>query len=119
MIRVTRHTCLIALPLALAACGGKEPDASATAAGEILEGSVSDSMLPLDTVRSQPPLAPRTETAKANGRKGEPEAEAETEDEAADSAAMPTDAAATPAAAPTISVPPAPTSPPSPRPTMR
>jgi hypothetical protein len=114
MIRVTRLTCLIALPLALSACGSKEPDANATAAGEILEGTASDAMLPLDTVRSQPPLAPQTEAAKASGKKGD----AETEDDTAEGATTPTDAAATPAAAPTIAVPPAPTPSPT-RPAMK
>jgi hypothetical protein len=49
-----------ALLLALAACrdGGKET--AGQAAGEILPASVSDAMLPLDTIRSQAPLAPRT-----------------------------------------------------------
>ncbi|WP_095011978.1 hypothetical protein [Tsuneonella mangrovi] len=53
----------LALPLLaiLSACGSKQPAASddenATAAGEILPGSASDAMLPLDTVKSQsPPL---------------------------------------------------------------
>ena len=52
---------LVALaPLALlAACNGsgdKGPERK-TAAGEVLGGSISDSMLPLDTVQSQsPPL---------------------------------------------------------------
>lgn len=61
---------LIALSLAaMAALGGcgeeKKAAAGATAGGEILPGSTSDAMLPLDTVRSQPPLAPKVEgTAK-------------------------------------------------------
>jgi hypothetical protein len=107
MIRATRPNlvrlaCLIALPLALAACGSKEPDAKARAAGEILEGSVSDAMLPLDTVRSQPPLAPRTEAAKP-GDKADDEGEAA--EETTDAAATAIDGTATP---PTIAVPPAP-----------
>ncbi len=52
---------LLALPLALAGCGKSNDGAGATAAGEVLPGSVSDAMLPLDTVRSQPPLAPMAE----------------------------------------------------------
>ncbi|MET0587104.1 MAG: hypothetical protein ABWZ75_01165 [Novosphingobium sp.] len=115
MIRVIRLTCLIALPLALAACGDKEPDAKATAAGEILEGTTSDAMLPLDTVRSQPPLAPRTETVKADGKKGD----AVAEDEAAEGPAAPTDVATTPAVAPTITVPTAPTPPAATKPAMK
>lgn len=60
---------------AIAGCNqqGKEQHVQGTAGGEILEASVSDAMLPADRVRSQPPLAPRTEgggdDAKANGKK--------------------------------------------------
>lgn len=45
--------------LALAACGGDPaPSADgASASGEVLEGSISDAMLPLDSVQSHsPPL---------------------------------------------------------------
>ena len=61
---MTRHSRLLAaaaLLLALAACnqGKQETDAG----GEVLEGSASDAMLPLDTVRSQAPLAPRAESS--------------------------------------------------------
>lgn len=69
-----RHTfplpVLNLLPLALmvAACGGAKKDEGAgTAAGEILPGSASDAMLPLDTVRSQAPLAPKVESTGAAG----------------------------------------------------
>ena len=66
---------LIALPLTLAACQGETKktgaDETRTAQGEVLPGSASDAMLPLDTVRSQPPLAPIEETtAKAGKSKG-------------------------------------------------
>jgi hypothetical protein len=53
------------LMLALAACKGDEKKAvGGNASGEILPGSVSDAMLPLDTVTSQAPLAPKAETAE-------------------------------------------------------
>lgn len=53
------------LLLTLAACNQGKQETSA--GGEILEGSASDAMLPLDTVRSQAPLAPRAEsTGKAD-----------------------------------------------------
>jgi hypothetical protein len=39
--------------LALSACHGR--DAQRSAAGEVLSGSVSDAMLPLDATTSQPP----------------------------------------------------------------
>jgi len=43
----------------LAACGDNDsPDDGRSATGEVLEGTISDAMLPLATVRSQPPLLP-------------------------------------------------------------
>jgi hypothetical protein len=68
-----RLACLTALPLALAACQGekKAAEKGGTAQGEILPGSASDAMLPYDTVRSQPPLAPPpTDAPKAGKGKG-------------------------------------------------
>jgi len=54
--------CLIAL--ALSACADdKRAAGTGKAGGEILPGSVSDAMLPVDTVRSQAPLAPKVEAA--------------------------------------------------------
>jgi hypothetical protein len=42
----------------LAACGGNAPASSdgRAASGEVLEGTISDAMLPIDRVRSEPPL---------------------------------------------------------------
>jgi hypothetical protein len=51
----------------LAACGGGAEDDERTASGEVLEGTISDSMLPLETVRSQPPLAKTTGVPDAGG----------------------------------------------------
>lgn len=76
-----RLALILAVPFALAACGGgsdKKGKDQRTAAGEILPGSVSDAMLPYDTVRSQPPLAPR-ESGKPSA-KNEPADKAETTD---------------------------------------
>lgn len=81
-------TALFALS-ALAGCQDKKQvPVQGTAGGEVLPGSASDAMLPIDTVRSQPPLAPKAEpsgakTGKANGPgkpaavSAMPEAEAE------------------------------------------
>ena len=57
--------------LALAGCQDKKQAApgQAKAGGEVLPGSVSDAMLPVDTVRSQPPLAPKSEPGAAKGGK--------------------------------------------------
>lgn len=62
---------LPALALALAGCG-KEADKTqggGTAAGEILPGSVSDAMVPVDQLKSQTPLAPKTEAADKKAAK--------------------------------------------------
>lgn len=55
--------------LPLSACN-KKPDTQAQAGGEILEGSISDAMLPLDTATSQPPLAPKTVNTGASSGEG-------------------------------------------------
>jgi hypothetical protein len=51
---------LLALPALalLAACGGNAPAGNdrRAASGEVLEGTISDDMLPIDRVRSEPPL---------------------------------------------------------------
>ena len=67
-----RHLALIlALSVAVAGCGKSDEGKQAVAAGEVLPGSASDAMLPLDTVRSQPPLAPPVEASGAvRERKG-------------------------------------------------
>jgi hypothetical protein len=60
------------LPLALlAACGEEPADDGRAASGEVLEGTISDAMLPLDRVQSEPPLE-------------DPEAFAEVQEEAAE-----------------------------------
>lgn len=66
--------------LALSGCQQDAKQAKATggnAAGEILPGSTSDAMIPVDTLRSQPPAAPRTEGSgkpKAAASEAAPEA---------------------------------------------
>ena len=49
--------------LGLSGCtgGSKQDEGAGTAQGEVLPGAVSDAMLPLDTVKSQAPLAPKSE----------------------------------------------------------
>jgi hypothetical protein len=95
---------ILALPLVLTACGGSEKKAKdqRTAAGEILPGSISDSMLPYDTVHSQPPLAPPSEPGKG-GPKGAKVAEPDSTD-AVDAADPAADAPADPVEAPAAPV---------------
>lgn len=81
------------LALTVAACNGdaRKDEGAGKASGEVLPGSASDAMIPLDQVKSQAPLAPKVET-------GETKKGAETgKDEAADSA-EPAEAAEEPAA---------------------
>jgi hypothetical protein len=56
-VRLTLFLPLLLMPL-VAACGGDSPaeDDGRLASGEVLEGTISDAMLPLATTRSQPPL---------------------------------------------------------------
>jgi hypothetical protein len=85
-------------PLALlAGCNEKPANDSRAASGEVLEGTISDAMLPIDRVRSEPPLEDPDAFAEAQ--------EKAAEDAPADAAAAPDegeapDAAATEAAAP-------------------
>ncbi|PKB14735.1 hypothetical protein B0I00_2333 [Novosphingobium kunmingense] len=58
----------LAVVLALSGCGKSEREAGGKAEGEVLPGSVSDAMLPYDQVKSQPPLAPATGTARTKGQ---------------------------------------------------
>lgn len=61
----------LSLALALGACQDeKKATTAGSAGGEVLPGSASDAMLPVDQVRSQPPLAPKaTASASENGQK--------------------------------------------------
>lgn len=61
-----RRPILALLPLALlAACTEEPTDDSRAASGEVLEGTVSDAMLPIDRVQSEPPLEDPEAFAKA------------------------------------------------------
>jgi hypothetical protein len=70
---LTRSRLLPALvPIVLlAACGDRAGDDAGAASGEVLEGTISDSMLPLDTVRSQPPLAQPEAAGRTSARADE------------------------------------------------
>ncbi len=63
-------------PLALAACGKEaSTDDGRAAQGEVLKGSISDEMLPVDTVRSEPPLEDPEAAEAAREGGGGPAAE--------------------------------------------
>ena len=69
---------LCALPLA--GCGKKSGGSDQrTASGEVLPGSISDSMLPLESVTSEPPIA---KIVPQSGKSGAPDASASGEADA-------------------------------------
>jgi hypothetical protein len=80
---MTRLIAPALLALLLSGCGGgesKKAEGAGTAQGEVLPGSVSDAMIPLDQVKSQAPLAPKVESsAKADGKAEAPIAAAKPE----------------------------------------
>ena len=91
MIHVfTRLAFVLIVPLGLmvSACGSDgKVDERDGAAGEILPGSASDAMIPLETLRSQAPLAPRAAPSeRAGGQQGD--APKNAADEGATSAAL-------------------------------
>ena len=57
-----KRAALLALTLCLAACeeqAAAPAEQGGAASGEVLAGSISDAMIPLDQLESQAPLAPR------------------------------------------------------------
>ncbi len=64
--------------LLLSACGSsKQERDKRTASGEVLKGTISDAMIPLDTVTSQPPLvkvAPQASSSDAAPDEGDQDA---------------------------------------------
>jgi len=90
------------IPLALlAACTDNAPsNDSRSASGEVLDGTISDAMLPIDTVQSEPPLADPEAFAKAQSEaaEGEPAVEGEVEAAEGEAVEAPTEAPAAEAA---------------------
>jgi hypothetical protein len=64
---------ILLLPLVLlAGCGKSAENDRRSATGEVLEGTISDAMLPLDKVKSQPPLlSPSQEKTTPEGAEDE------------------------------------------------
>lgn len=83
-------TAVALLALALSACQQDARQGKATggnAAGEILPGSTSDAMIPVDTLRSQPPAAPHGEGTAKPKEPGAAASEAAAPDAAAEAPA--------------------------------
>jgi hypothetical protein len=66
---------------ALAACNGETAE-EGQAAGQVLEGTISDQMLPVDQVRSEAPLADPTTARRASTGGAEDTAEAPAQEDA-------------------------------------
>lgn len=99
---------VLLLVIALAACGSGNSPAQDAAGGEVLQGSVSDAMLPLDSVRSQPPLATKAaDDAGENGEKSKagPKAESQTSPAAGSDPAPGTEADAAPPSVSEVEIP--------------
>jgi hypothetical protein len=62
-----RHALLVLPALLLVGCGTKKTDDERKATGEVLQGTISDSELPLERVSSQPPLAKAEPKPGASG----------------------------------------------------
>ncbi|MFM5949292.1 MAG: hypothetical protein ACKOPM_08680 [Novosphingobium sp.] len=82
---------LLALAMALSACGGDDGKKAqgGTAQGEVLPGSVSDAMIAVDQVKSQAPLAPKSESGDKKDDKAKPGAKEPSEAAAAPAAEQP------------------------------
>ncbi len=97
-MRPTRFALPLAALLALSGCdffGGAEQEAAGDATGEVLPASVSDEMIPVQDLRSQPPvLAVQPGEGSAASAAG---ADSAAVDSAADAASAPADEAAAPA----------------------
>ena len=90
-----------ALIAALSACHQQQKAGHGEVSGQILPGSISDAMLPYDSVKSTAPLAPRVSTGSANE---EPDNNApdSADTSAADAATAPVIAASPAPAAPAV-----------------
>ena len=77
----SRLIAVATLAAALAACNGETAE-EGQAAGQVLEGTISDQMLPVDQVRSEAPLADPTAARRASTGGAEDAAEAPAQEDA-------------------------------------
>lgn len=70
---------VVVLATLLAACGeGQNGGADAQPGGQVLEGTISDAMIPLDLIHSQGPLEPRVVETAEGGEAGQAGEDGET-----------------------------------------
>jgi hypothetical protein len=96
---MTAKRLFLALPALalLAACSDDAPaDDGRSASGEVLEGTISDAMLPLDRVQSEPPLEDPEAFAEAQSEAADAQAEAAPDAEEAEAEAAEPEAAPVP-----------------------
>lgn len=93
-----RNLSILVLALTISACGSDKKDEGAgRAEGQILPASVSDAMIPLDTVRSQAPLAPKASGSAKDDKRADATATDAAASPSAEAAAPPPEASPTPA----------------------
>ena len=85
----------LACVLALAACHkDNKADDQRTATGQVLAGTISDSMIPYESLKSKPPLSPREAASDGKSAANDPVDTADSQGAAADVAPAGGDAAA-------------------------
>ena len=85
MIQIPRYFGIALLCLVLTSCGSSDNDEDTrqlSAGGKILKGSISDDMLPYDTLRSEAPRAKRSSTAPGTQPDGSDDSQVQTDDSA-------------------------------------
>ncbi|MFN4037753.1 MAG: hypothetical protein ACK4IB_00325 [Erythrobacter sp.] len=98
MKRLALALCLIPLAACDSAPGGPSGETGGRAEGEVLGGTISDDMIPLEQLRSEAPLAPREggrSAAELDAEQPEVAGELSPESEEADAATAPAASAAT------------------------
>jgi hypothetical protein len=97
-----RRSLALLIPLVLlAACNKTAKNDERSASGEVLQGTISDAMLPVDKLKSEPPLLAPSERAKTpegvdDETSGEPDAADATSGEPGEAATPAPAASATP-----------------------
>ncbi|MBV1917062.1 MAG: hypothetical protein KUG65_03230 [Sphingomonadaceae bacterium] len=82
MIQIPRYSGIALLCLVLTSCGSsdnEEDTRQLSAGGNILKGSISDDMLPYDTLRSEAPKAKRSIAAPGTQASGSDEGPVQTD----------------------------------------
>jgi hypothetical protein len=86
MTKMRQIGAILLLAMALNACKSEKPTDQRSATGEVLAGSISDSMLPYGSTKSQAPRAPEHIAAATAAASGADSGDPATEDTSIDAA---------------------------------